>query len=188
MQRGSCQTTELLISKYADGEASADERAHVDAHVAGCDPCAHKLTSYIEMAAIFADLPPRPPESHLRQNLFSEINRLKVQEREAEAAQAPLLSPTPPRPQSVTPRRTFLQRFLAAASPFAAAGTAVFVLLAVLTLVAPEENSPISVPYDLGSDQSILIPTGVPTLSGSRAISSRPPGPVKTAGASAPRT
>jgi anti-sigma factor RsiW len=38
-----CRDLEVLFASYVDGEAAADQRASVDAHVSRCPPCRHLL-------------------------------------------------------------------------------------------------------------------------------------------------
>src|SRR5919202_5352779 len=85
MQHQSCDDIALLISKYADGEATHEEREAVDLHVSTCSACARKLTEYMEFAAIFAEAPMRSPEPDLRANLFREIGNIKEEARRKDA-------------------------------------------------------------------------------------------------------
>ncbi|HEX9990453.1 MAG TPA: zf-HC2 domain-containing protein [Chloroflexia bacterium] len=161
MQRSSCEDIQLLISKYVDHEASPEEKVQVDAHVAACSDCACKLTEYMEMAAIFSESPLRAPSPELRTTLFSEIYRLKDQERrkEREAAQRqphplPLLVPQP--------RPTFAARLLRAANPFAAAGVAAFAFFTLMVFLVNEQaNRPVVEPD--AETVGVLIPY-VPTV------------------------
>ena len=41
----SCRDVEPLVTPYVDGEASPDERAVVDAHLAGCPPCRQRTAA-----------------------------------------------------------------------------------------------------------------------------------------------
>jgi hypothetical protein len=161
MQRSSCEDIQLLISKYVDHEASPEERVRVDAHVAACSDCACKLTEYMEMATIFSESPLRSPSPELRTTLFSEIYRLKDDERrkEREAAQRqprPLPAPVP------QPRPTFAALLMRAANPFAAAGVAAFAFFTLMVFLVNEKaQEPVLQPND--SEMSVLIPY-VPTV------------------------
>jgi hypothetical protein len=161
MQRSSCEDIQLLISKCVDHEASPEEQERVDVHVAACSDCACKLTEYMEMAAIFSESPLRAPSPELRTTLFSEIYRLKDEERqkEREAAQR---QPRPLAPVVLQPRPTFATRLLRAANPFAAAGVAAFAFFTLMVFLVNEQaHEPVLQP-DVES-VSVLIPY-VPTV------------------------
>lgn len=76
-----CEKTQLLLSKYADNEASQGEREAVRAHIAGCAECARKLNEFEHVSAIFVSSATRPPEPQLRVGVFREINLMKEEER-----------------------------------------------------------------------------------------------------------
>ncbi len=111
MQPG-CDEIEFLISKYVDGEATPEERALVDDHVAGCDSCAWKLTAFMEMAAIFSEAPNRLPDPLVRSNVFTDIHRLKEAERRREevgaASSRPYIAPIFAQPSQVPSRKPSL--------------------------------------------------------------------------------
>ncbi|HYP39469.1 MAG TPA: zf-HC2 domain-containing protein [Chloroflexia bacterium] len=161
MQRSSCEDSQLLISKYVDHEASHEERVRVDAHVAACSDCACKLTEYMEMAAIFSESPLRAPSPELRTTLFSEIYRLKDEERRTEQAAAQ----RQPRPLPLAvpqPRPAFTARLLRAANPFAAAGVAAFAFFTLMVfMVNGRAQEPVREPD--AESVSVLIPY-VPTV------------------------
>jgi hypothetical protein len=142
MQSG-CDQIEFLISKAVDSEATPEERELVDSHVAGCDRCAYKLTSFMEMAAIFSDAPVRPPDAQVRSGVFTEIKRLQEADRrhqEVRTAGDNRHSSLPPfiPPTQVPARNNSLgSRLWSFGSPLAVMGTAVAVLIVVMTLAAP---------------------------------------------------
>ncbi len=76
-----CEKIQLLLSKYADNEATQPEREAVRVHIAGCDQCARKLADFEQVPAIFASTATRPPEPQLRVGLFREIGLIKEEER-----------------------------------------------------------------------------------------------------------
>jgi hypothetical protein len=139
--RQSCEDIQLLISKYVDAEATPQERESVDLHVVACVECARKMTEYMEIAAIFAEAPMRAPQPDLRAGLFREIGTIKDEARRKEdlvarrrrwykwappAARASASTPSPAR------RRFSWGRLWDVGSPFAAAGMAVFAIIAVV--------------------------------------------------------
>jgi hypothetical protein len=162
MQRSSCEDIQLLISKYVDHEAAPEERVRVDVHVAACSDCACKLTEYMEMAAIFSESPLRAPSPELRTTLFSEIYRLKDEERRKERAAAQR-QPLPLPLVVLQPRPSFGARLMRAANPFAAMGVAAFAFFTLMIfLVNGQANKPVLEPDDSES-LSVLIPY-VPTV------------------------
>jgi anti-sigma factor RsiW len=161
MQRSSCEDIQLLISKYVDHEASPGERVRVDAHVAACSDCACKLTEYMEMAAIFSESPLRAPSPELRTTLFSEIYRIKDEERRNER----IAAQRQPRPLPLAvpqPRPTLAAMLMRAANPFAAAGVAAFAFFTLMVfMVNGRAQEPVREPD--ADSVSVLIPY-VPTV------------------------
>src|SRR6266487_5937401 len=103
MQQRSCEKIRLLLSKYADNEATPSEMQRVDSHVASCADCARRLTEYMQVSAIFSSEPTRPPEPQLRAGLFQEIYHLQEdKQRRADKRPwyLPLPAPNSQRPQS----------------------------------------------------------------------------------------
>ena len=90
MQQRGCEKVQLLLSKYADNEASPSERERVYSHVATCETCAGRLAEYKEVSAMFSSEPRRAAEPQLRAGVFQEIHRLNEEEqrrqRQAEAS------------------------------------------------------------------------------------------------------
>jgi hypothetical protein len=185
MQQRSCEELQLYISKYADGEATPEEREAVDLHISTCTQCACKLTEYMELAAIFSEMPMRSPEPELRTGLFRQIDsinedaRRKVERRIPERpwyipAQAPASAQNLP----------FLARLWRAATPFAAAAVALFAFL-VLSLASGNWNNvfnPKPQP-DLTSEAQppLFVPTAPPpTIAISSNTNGTMPGPVGT--------
>ena len=109
MQQRSCDNIRLLLSKYADNEATLSEMERVDSHVATCAECARKLNDYMQVSAIVASETTRAPEPQLRAGLFQEIHRLQdIQERkERRAKERPWYLPLPA-PRSQQPRSTIV--------------------------------------------------------------------------------
>jgi len=142
MQPG-CDEIEFLISKYVDGEATSDERVLVDDHVAGCDSCSWKLTSFMEMAAIFSEAPTLSPDSDVRRNVFTDIHRLKEAERYREevgaASSRPYIAPNFAKPAQVPTRKaSFASRLWSLGSPFAVMGNTIPIpAVGVASLVVP---------------------------------------------------
>ncbi|HKP51669.1 MAG TPA: zf-HC2 domain-containing protein [Chloroflexia bacterium] len=162
MQPG-CDEIEFLISKYVDGEATSEERVLVDDHIAGCDSCAYKFTSFMEMAALFSEAPNRLPDPIVRSNVFSDIHRLKEAERRREELPAAgYLAPIFAQSSQVPPRKpSIASRMWSFASPFAVMGTAVAALLVIMTLATPPVTNPVPVP-SVSEDNSIM-PGGIAT-------------------------
>src|SRR5438552_16597743 len=110
MQQRGCEKVQLLLSKYADNEASPSERERVHSHVATCETCAGRLAEYEEVSAMFSSEPRRAAEPQLRAGVFQQIHRLKEEEqrsqRQAEASSPwylparPLYGRGMPRPYS----------------------------------------------------------------------------------------
>ncbi|MBI2863654.1 MAG: zf-HC2 domain-containing protein, partial [Chloroflexi bacterium] len=64
-----------LLSRYRDGEVTAEERRQVEAHLASCPDCRAILAAYGQIGRSIADLGrPRPPLA-LRGDLFARIAR-----------------------------------------------------------------------------------------------------------------
>ncbi len=168
-----CYQVEILISKSVDGEATPEECAVVDSHIAGCDGCACKLTSYMEMAAVFSEAPIRTPDQSVRSGVFTEIHRLKEADRRAEEARtstksvgsAPRISPIFGQPQERTPVRkaTVGSRIWSVGSPFVVMGTAVAALLVIMTLATPPSS--VEPHIQVAGVPSPAIPGGVGTKS-----------------------
>ena len=184
----SCDDIELLISKYVDGEATPDERALVEDHVAACDSCAYTLTSFMEMAAIFSEAPVRVPAPHLQSNVFANVKRLQESERHREEVRASgshsRPSGSPPLPQyspQVPPRRTSVSsRLWSLGSPFAVMGTAVAALLVIMTVAAPRVPITNPVPRDVAGIASPVLPGDLPTKSYQSVQNAGIPSPVVT--------
>jgi hypothetical protein len=165
--RSGCDQIEFLISKSVDGEATPEERALVDTHVAGCDSCAYKLTAFMEMAAIFSDAPVRPPDAQVRSGVFTEIKRLKEAERRHQEARTggdnrpPGMPPFTP-PAHVPARNASLgSRLWSFGSPLAVMGTAVAVLIVAMTLAVPPAE--VYQPMHVATVASPVIPGGLST-------------------------
>ena len=92
MAQKGCEQIALLLSKYADGEATPDELKAVSSHVAACAECSRKLAEYNELAAIFSATPKRDAEPQLRVNVFRELDRIHREEarKSREASRLPL--------------------------------------------------------------------------------------------------
>src|SRR5436190_10855287 len=141
MQQRGCENVRLLLSKYADNEATPSEMEKVDSHVASCPDCARKLTEYMQVSAIFSSEPTRAPEPQLRAGLFQEIHSLQEeqQRKQRRAKERPWYLPMPaPGPQR---SQSLVVRILESASPFLAASMAVFALIALaifLTRTSPD--------------------------------------------------
>lgn len=50
-----CQSYEMLLSAYADGEASPRERAQIELHLSGCSDCRARLEDLKALSAAFSD-------------------------------------------------------------------------------------------------------------------------------------
>src|SRR4051812_14702513 len=127
MQQRSCEQIGLLLSKYADGEATPAERARVESHVASCADCSRKLAEFSQLASIFSGPPMRDPEPSLRVDLFRQIREVRQEEEEARKRAEERLSWLPRLPHRV-PRRNLASRAWSAASPFMVASAAIFTL------------------------------------------------------------
>lgn len=135
MQQRSCEDLQLLISKYADDAATPDEQEVVDCHIAYCDKCACKLTEYMEIAALFSELPIRPAAPQLRNSVYREIGRMQEEKRkEEEKSQKRGWSP-PAWPQLVGSQSAFAS-FFKTAGPFAFATASVALLFSLILLNA----------------------------------------------------
>lgn len=180
-----CDNIQLLISKYADGEATAQERQLVEAHTARCEHCACKLTSYIEMAAIFSDGAPRAAEPHLREGLFREIGRQK--EEAWRKHNPPIKQQLPIRrlPKLSASGLSFAARVWRATTPFAVAAVAMLTLFYLVIIggrLPNSRNDPTPV-ADAQTPQVVLpYPSYVPTSAPPIAVgdNSTIPGPVST--------
>ncbi len=164
MQRNSCEALQLLVSKYADGEVSAGERAIVDQHVAGCTACACKLTEYMEVAAIFSEAPIRPAEPQVRAGLYRAIARQKEEEHRAahrQPAESSWRLPDPLSGRATAGKKFSLPGTLVkTATPFAAATVALFSFLWLVTIgVKPPSDTQNKQPADVQA-----LPIFVPTL------------------------
>jgi hypothetical protein len=133
-----CDKVRLLLSKYADNEASVSERDIVRAHIAGCADCARRLAEFEQVHALFSSAPTIPPEPQLRVGLFREINLMQEEERRnARRAREkrPWYMPTP---AVTSTRRPGLARLLAVFNPVGVALVAVLAFFGVMVL----SNSP----------------------------------------------
>ena len=61
-----CENAILLVEKLVDGEASADEKALVEQHVAGCTDCRthYAFVKALASASEKIELPPAPPQAY----------------------------------------------------------------------------------------------------------------------------
>ena len=81
-----CEEIWFSISLYADGEASEDETARVDRHLAQCEECTRELKLIRVKSAVLRDVPLVLPPPHLREAIFAAtINRRSVLARAAAA-------------------------------------------------------------------------------------------------------
>lgn len=174
MQQRSCEHIALLLSKYADGEATPAERQSVESHVAGCADCARRLSEYQEIAFIFSGTSRRDPEPQLRVNLFKEIDHLKEEERRKERSTSKLPFPLPVAPR-VSP---VASRFWAAASPFVVASAAVFTILG-LALLFNKEQAPVKPPIQADINYP-PVPTSAPIVADVDTNQMGIPGPEST--------
>jgi hypothetical protein len=141
MQQRGCEAVQLLISKYADNEATDAERQRVDNHVAACEQCARALREHMEVSAIFSTADRRAPDPRLRVGLYHEINRLKEEESRKQRRareERPWYLPAPA--ESAHRPRNRVARLWSAASPFAVAALAVLVFLGATALL---DKSPV---------------------------------------------
>jgi hypothetical protein len=110
----SCDEVWDLLSVYADGEATPDETAMVENHIAVCADCARDLKFMQSTAIVLQEAPEVEPPADLREAIFAAtINRPTLQERFAAAVRRTLS------PVSV--------RYGAVATAGAAAALAVFI-------------------------------------------------------------
>lgn len=164
MQQRGCEGTELLLSKYADNEATPAERERVDSHVALCGDCRLKLESYREVAAIFDAAPKRSPEPQLRVEVFREIKLLKEEEARQERAgrERPWFVPAPlaypPRK-----RRQTVSRLVRAAGPMFAAMMAIVTLLGLTIFLRGNLRGPVE-SGDVSQTTDGIPVIAVPTL------------------------
>lgn len=181
MQAG-CYNLQVLISRYADGEANPAERAQVDAHVAGCIECARKLTEYMEMAALFSTQEVRVPDPYLRHSLFREIDTIREEARHREAIEIESArSNSLQAPGAISTRVRFAARLWQAARPFASAAAALLIFVSALTLIGkpPSTQEPEGLPESSVSLQPV--PTIAATIAGSLQEDGRAlPPPVQT--------
>ena len=144
MQQRSCEGMQVLLSKYADNEATPAERERVAEHVASCVSCTHRLAEYRQAGAIFAATPAREPEPQVRVGLFREISRLKQEEirkRHAHERRPWYLRLPLAQARNASGKPTLFGRWWLAASPFVAAAMIVLVLWGLATVI----NKPPSV-------------------------------------------
>lgn len=93
----SCDEVWDLLSVYADGEATPEETAMVENHIAVCADCARDLKFMQSTALVLQDAPEVEPPADLREAIFAAtINRPTLQERFAAAVRR-TLSPVPVR-------------------------------------------------------------------------------------------
>lgn len=73
-----CHDLELQLTPYLDGELGADERVGIEAHLAGCSACAHRVEverhNLSLLRALLREGSPSAP-SRLRQTVFDGIHR-----------------------------------------------------------------------------------------------------------------
>ncbi|MEO6458123.1 MAG: zf-HC2 domain-containing protein, partial [Chloroflexia bacterium] len=185
MQQRSCEEMPLLISKYVDDAASAEEREFVDDHVAACETCSCKLTEYMEVAALFSESPMFVPAPQVRQGVFREIERLKEEDRQSKTAKEAKRGWFRPFPTVSTqmPVRTpsFALRLMRAASPFAAASIGVMAIFSLILLNTKGNVSYEPLPVVNVSDK---VGPPVPTIPAA-AIMIGFPSPISTSGTSA---
>lgn len=80
-----CERMWLLLSVYADGEASDEERAEVEAHVASCAECAEALAMMQASSMALASVPEVEPPVELRSAILAAtVNRPTFAERMAQ--------------------------------------------------------------------------------------------------------
>lgn len=93
----SCDEVWDLLSVYADGEATPEETAMVENHIAVCADCARDLKFMQSTALVLQDTPEVEPPVDLREAILAAtINRPTLQERFAAAVRR-TLSPVPVR-------------------------------------------------------------------------------------------
>jgi hypothetical protein len=161
----SCDKIQLLLSKYADNEASQVERDAVRAHVAGCANCARKLAEFETVHALFASAPTLPPEPQLRVGLFREINLMKEEERRRSQRARESRPWFLPFPAFTLSRRSGPARLLSVFNPVVVAVVAVFALFGFVALYNRPFNSP-NTPVVSQTNY----PPAVPTISASSAV------------------
>src|SRR5947207_1703726 len=180
MQQRSCVSMQVLLSKYADNEATPAERERVAEHVASCVSCTHRLAEYRQAGAIFAASPAREPEPQVRVGLFREISRLKqeeIRERHAHERRPWYLRLPLAQVRNASGAPTRFGRLWLAASPFVAAAMIVLVLWGLATVV----NKPPSV-----KDKDVVYLPPVPTAAvpiayeNNTGSTGSPPNPVAT--------
>ncbi len=191
MQQRGCNHMRLLLSRYADGEATPAEREQVEQHVASCEECACTLTSYIEVAAILGEAGMRPPDPEVRDGVFRQIRAIREEQihrepdrlatserRRHQQVMWPALNSLLP----AGPGAALVSRLWRIASPLALGGAAMFALLTVITLIA---RTPITDRPDQRELEAYpIFPSDVPTAA-APALSDFPP-PVETKVIAAP--
>jgi anti-sigma factor RsiW len=147
----SCDEVWDLLSVYADGEATPEETAMVENHIAVCADCARDLKFMQSTALVLQDTPEVEPPADLREAIFAAtINRPTLQERFAAAVRR-TLSPVP-------------VRYGAVAAAGAAAALAAFIFThQPEPLTNPVEYRPIQPP--VVADRPAVTPTAPATPS-----------------------
>src|SRR6476659_2444798 len=144
MQRRGCEAIQLLLSKYADNEATDAEHEQVMSHVATCADCARRLAEFEQVAALFRAEPTMPADPGLRVGLFKEINHLKEEERRQQREVSHgrhWYLPAPP-PARRASKKSPAARLWSAASPLVAASLAVFGLLGLTLFLNKSQTTP----------------------------------------------
>src|SRR4051812_11381263 len=68
-----CNEIRPLISYYYDGEATPDERAKVERHLAGCEDCRQVLAEYRAISGDLRDMAVPAPPVGLRRDVWRAI-------------------------------------------------------------------------------------------------------------------
>lgn len=183
MQQFSCEDLQLLISKYADDAATPRERETVDVHIAVCDKCACKLTEYMEIAALFSELPVRPAAPQLRNSLFREIGRMQEERRKEEVKaekRAWSTWSTPPGLPQVAGRQSVFASFFKAVGPFAFATASVVMLFSLILLNANVQTWGTTPDPSIEANVNPNIEPPVPTIPATIMAIGAIPGPQQT--------
>ncbi len=79
-----CEDFRELISKYFDGELSADETAELNEHIAGCEDCSRFMNAY----SLFLDSVPEDaePPAELLSGVMSGVRAIKAKNKKRRRA------------------------------------------------------------------------------------------------------
>ena len=72
-----CREFVELVTDYLEGTLPPEERARMDAHLAGCDGCSGYLEDMRRLVLTLHETPEPPPDPHTRETLLRAFRDLR---------------------------------------------------------------------------------------------------------------